>query len=281
MRKKILAGILSVICMITLFSIHSKEVCAASNGYGRKINHNDLKNSIAGAWIWDRDSDSGSHKRPPVIYYFYKDGTFEVLDWTGEDGYEEFDHDSPRIVGPDSHHTNHWTADEEKISTYNYYDGNLNMQFDFYIDDHYDKNGHTIINTYHQDGDPCQLIAISKDAYNDFKHYIALDWQYFNYKTLTIKPPSTTITKIIGGKRSFTVKWKNKPRISGSQIQYGQKKSFKKAKTLTIKKACIIKKKIKKLKSKKKYYVRVRTYKAVNGKKYYSSWSKKKTIRTK
>ena len=40
-------------------------------------------------------------------------------------------------------------------------------------------------------------------------------------------------------------------------------------------------KKITGLKAKTKYYVQVRSYKIVNGKKYYSSWSAKKSVKTK
>lgn len=95
-----------------------------------------------------------------------------------------------------------------------------------------------------------------------------------------VSVPATSISKVTAAKKAFTVKWKKKSGVSGYQIQYGTKSSFKGAKTVTVKKATAKSKKIKKLKSKKKYYVRVRTYKTVNGIKHYSSWSKKKSIKT-
>lgn len=100
-------------------------------------------------------------------------------------------------------------------------------------------------------------------------------------KATVKKPAGTSIKKIKAAKKKFTVTWKKQSGISGYQIQYGTKKSFKKAKTITIKKAKTTKKTIKKLKSKKKYYVRIRTYKTVLGKKYYSAWSKRKPVKVK
>ena len=97
----------------------------------------------------------------------------------------------------------------------------------------------------------------------------------------TVKVAATSITHLLKGKKSFTVKWKKRSGVTGYQIQYGTKSSFKGAKTVTVKKASTGSKKIKKLKARKKYYVRVRAYKTVNGKKYYSAWSKKKHVKTK
>lgn len=105
-------------------------------------------------------------------------------------------------------------------------------------------------------------------------------------KTYTITPKGTSVTKITGGKKRFTVKWKKQTKeMSGYQIQYSTKKNFKssvKTKTITKKKTSA---NISKLKSKKKYYVRIRTYKTVkvNGKskKIYSGWSKSKTVKVK
>ena len=97
------------------------------------------------------------------------------------------------------------------------------------------------------------------------------------------RPKKTRITKLIKGKRRFTVKWKKVKGVKGYQIQYSRSKKFKKKarKTVTIKKAKITKKTIKKLKSGKRYYVRVRTYKVVNGKRVYSKWSAKKSVKVK
>lgn len=96
-----------------------------------------------------------------------------------------------------------------------------------------------------------------------------------------VKVASTSITNLLKGKKSFTVKWKKLSGVSGYQIQYGTKSSFKGAKTVTVKKASTGSRKFKRLKARKKYYVRVRAYKTVNGKRYYSAWSKKRHVKTK
>ena len=100
--------------------------------------------------------------------------------------------------------------------------------------------------------------------------------------TFKIKPKGTTLSKLTGGSKKITVKWKKQSKqVTGYQIQYGTKKDFSGAKKLTVKGAATVKKTIKKLKAKKTYYLRIRTYKTVSGKKYYSSWSKSKKIKTK
>ena len=100
--------------------------------------------------------------------------------------------------------------------------------------------------------------------------------------TFKIKPKATSTTKMTGGSKKITVKWtKQTKQVSGYQIQYGTKKDFSNAKTLTVSGAKTAKTTIKKLKAKKTYYVRIRTYKTVSGKKYYSSWSKSKKVKTK
>ena len=97
-----------------------------------------------------------------------------------------------------------------------------------------------------------------------------------------IKPRSVAFSKVTGGARKITLKWKKQTKqVSGYQIQYGTKKDFSGAKALTVKGAQSSKKTIKNLKAKKNYYVRIRTYKTVNGKKYYSAWSKSKKVKTK
>ena len=96
------------------------------------------------------------------------------------------------------------------------------------------------------------------------------------------KAPSTQITSIKAGNKSFTVKWKKKS-CTGYQVQYSTSKKFakKNTKTIKVKKAKITKATVKKLKGKKKYYVRVRTYKTVKKKKYYSKWSANYSVTTK
>lgn len=98
---------------------------------------------------------------------------------------------------------------------------------------------------------------------------------------VTVKPQNTKKVTIKKAKKSLKVSWKKVNGITGYQIQYAGNKKFKKAKTVTIKKAKTTSKTIKKLKAKKKYYVRIRTYIVVNGTKKYSDWSKKKSQKTK
>ena len=105
-------------------------------------------------------------------------------------------------------------------------------------------------------------------------------------KTFTIKPKSTSISKLTAGRKKFTVKWKKQAaQTTGYQIQYSTSSKFKNAKTVTVSKNKTTGKTVSKLKAKKKYYVRVRTYKTVKtgGKstKIYSSWSKAKTVKVK
>lgn len=96
------------------------------------------------------------------------------------------------------------------------------------------------------------------------------------------KAPSTQITSIKAGNKSFTVKWKKKS-CTGYQVQYSTSKKFtsKTSKTLKVNKAKTTSKTVKKLKAKKKYYVRVRTYKTVKKKNYYSKWSANYSVTTK
>lgn len=96
-----------------------------------------------------------------------------------------------------------------------------------------------------------------------------------------IKPKSVKLVKVTSGKRYLKAKWKKGAGITGYEIQYGLKKSFRRSKTVTVKKRTVTSKKIKKLKSRKKYYVRVRAYKKIGKKKYVSAWSRAKTVKTK
>ena len=95
------------------------------------------------------------------------------------------------------------------------------------------------------------------------------------------KVPSAKIKKIKAKKKSLKLTWKKIKGITGYKIQYSLKKNFKKAKTITIKKANVTSKAIKKLKKKKKYYIRIRTYIIANGKTYLSDWSKVRAKKTK
>ncbi len=116
----------------------------------------------------------------------------------------------------------------------------------------------------------------------------------YNYKEpapTPVKPPTpspapkitvktATIKKAAGGKKSFTVYFKKLSGITGYQLQYSANKSFKKSKTVNLKKS-LTKKTVKKLKGKKKYYIRLRAYRKYNGKTYVGKWSKTKTVKTK
>lgn len=78
--------------------------------------------------------------------------------------------------------------------------------------------------------------------------------------------------------KSIKLKLSGMSGYDGYQIQYGLKKNFKGAKSITKKNNTVT---IKKLKIKKTYYVRVRVYKKIAGKTYYGKWSSRKTIKIK
>lgn len=84
----------------------------------------------------------------------------------------------------------------------------------------------------------------------------------------TIKPKTTSISKITTGSKKFKIKWKTqKTQTTGYQIQYSRNSNFKKSKNITISKNKTTSKVVSNLTSKKKYYARIRTYKTINGKK--------------
>lgn len=117
-----------------------------------------------------------------------------------------------------------------------------------------------------------------------YKVKISFKDLYSGTKTLsfTIKPKTTSISKITSGSKKFKINWKKqKVQTTGYQIQYSRNSNFKKSKNITISKNKTTSKVISKLSSKKKYYARIRTYKTINGKRYYSNWSSKKAITTK
>ncbi len=105
---------------------------------------------------------------------------------------------------------------------------------------------------------------------------------YINYKvSYTFKPSTPSLKKVTPAKKALKASWKQAKYVDGYQVQYATSKSFKKAKTTTVKKYKTTSKTIKKLKAKKTYYVRIRTFKKVDGKNVYSSWSKAKKAKTK
>ena len=100
-------------------------------------------------------------------------------------------------------------------------------------------------------------------------------------QTFKINPKGTAFTKLTGGNKQITLKWKNPKNITGYQIQYSLKKNFSVKKTVKIKNAKTLTTTIKKLAANKTYYVRIRTYTTVKKKNYYSAWSKIKAVKTK
>lgn len=101
-------------------------------------------------------------------------------------------------------------------------------------------------------------------------------------KAFNIIPKGTSISKFTRRSKGFKVKWKKQSnQTTGYQIQYSTGKSFKTAKTKTIKKAKTTSLTISRLKKKKVYYVRIRTYRKAGGKNYFSGWSKVKKVKTK
>lgn len=98
-------------------------------------------------------------------------------------------------------------------------------------------------------------------------------------QTFTIRPKGTSLTKVQSVKgRKMKVKWKRNAAVSGYQIQYAAKTSFKGAGEIQVKNNKKLEQTISKLAKGKRYYVRIRTYKTVSGGKIYSDWSGKKSI---
>lgn len=102
-------------------------------------------------------------------------------------------------------------------------------------------------------------------------------------KKFKINPKSVALSAVKAKKKAVKVTWKKSSmKVSGYQVSYSTSKSFKKAKTTSVKYTKSVKSKtVKKLKSKKKYYVRVRTYTKTSGGTCYSSWSKAKSAKVK
>lgn len=102
-----------------------------------------------------------------------------------------------------------------------------------------------------------------------------------NTKTIAaLKPAAPSITKLSGTRKAFTAKWSKKS-YTGYEMRYSRYSSMKNPKTLRFTSSKTVSKKVTRLKAKKRYYVKVRSYKTVNGKRVYSSWSSKKSVKTK
>ena len=99
----------------------------------------------------------------------------------------------------------------------------------------------------------------------------------------TINPKGTSLSSLSAASKAFTAKWKKQAtQTTGYEIQCATNTGFTKGvKTVAATSSSSTSKKITGLSKKKTYYVRIRTYKTVSGKKYYSSWSAKKSVKTK
>ena len=147
-----------------------------------------------------------------------------------------------------------------------------------------DAKGNTI-----SSGNYAVSYANGRKNVGSYKVTVTLKGNYEGSKTLSfnINPKGTSISKVTGAKKAFTVKWKKqstkmaKSTITGYQIGYSTSSKMTGAKIKTVMGYKYTSKKITKIKAKKKYYVQVRTYKTVSGKTYYSSWSKVKSVKTK
>lgn len=91
-------------------------------------------------------------------------------------------------------------------------------------------------------------------------------------------PKWNTLT---GGPKKITVSWKKAASVTGYQVQYSTKKSFKSYKTKKITSAKKLTKTFSGLKKNKTYYVRIRSYRKTSSKTYYSGWSTVKKVVTK
>lgn len=100
--------------------------------------------------------------------------------------------------------------------------------------------------------------------------------------TLTVNPKATSIRKVQGAVKGFSVNWKalSKSQADGYQIRYADNKAMDGAKKVTAKKAATTFTLVTGLSNGAKYYVQVRAYKKAKGKAYYSSWSKAKAVTT-
>ena len=97
--------------------------------------------------------------------------------------------------------------------------------------------------------------------------------------SFVINPKAVKLSSLKAGSKKLTVKWTRGKGIDGYEIQYGLKKDFKDAKTVTIKKDSMTETDIKKLKANKKYYVRIRAFRNVDGTTYVSAWSNVRNAR--
>ena len=169
-----------------------------------------------------------------------------------------------------------------KLSTTNYtYNGKVNKPSVSIID----ANGKTVSSANYN-----VSYATGRKNVGRYKVTVTFKGDKYSgskYTYFYINPKGTSISKVSGAKKAFTVKWKKQSSkmatstITGYQIRYSTSSKMTSAKTKTVKGYKYTSKKITKLSAKKKYYVQVRTYKTVSGKTYYSSWSGVKSVKTK
>lgn len=97
-------------------------------------------------------------------------------------------------------------------------------------------------------------------------------------KTFVINPKNTTL-RLEAKKQGFKASWSKQP--FSYELRYSTSSKMSNPKSVNIKDSSTLSKSISKLNSNKTYYVQIRTYKTVNSVTYYSSWSSKKSIKTK
>ena len=117
-----------------------------------------------------------------------------------------------------------------------------------------------------------------------YKVTVKMKGNYTGTKTLTFKiiPKAASIQKLVAKKKAMEVRLNRvTSQSTGYQIQYSASKTFKNAKSVTVKSYKTASVKVTGLKAKTVYYVRARTYKTVGGTKIYSGWCTYKSIRTK
>ena len=89
-----------------------------------------------------------------------------------------------------------------------------------------------------------------------------------------INPKAVAGLKLTPGKGLINASWKRAPGgVTGYQLQYALKQSFRGAKQASVPKAATVKKALKGLKKGKTYFVRIRAYKKAGKATYYSAWS--------
>jgi len=116
----------------------------------------------------------------------------------------------------------------------------------------------------------------------EFEGRLSYKWDDFP----VVDNKSIKISKLTGGKKSATVKWKkisttNRKKIKKVQIQYSTSKSFTKNVKSKLVSSSKTSAKLTGLKKGKKYYVRIRSYRSADGVAHVGKWSKAKSVKAK